>query len=141
MCATISCTLADHFVNANFAHKSLCLDVIPFVLLKHTDQSISTVLGKSLQQWGLHEKVHAVVIDNTANMAYFLSLNHIPCTAHIIANACCAKARRIVGHFRHLVSAPKLLKNFQESNTSLSIAWFRLNQHNETAHTSYRITC
>lgn len=125
-------SLTTHFVDANYEHKSLCLDVIPFSLPTHTAQSIATVLNESLQLWGIHDKIHAVVTDNAANMVGAISLanlNHISCTAHTlqlviketflgqksIADAC-AKARRIVGHFRHSISASKLLKNYQETN-------------------------
>lgn len=125
-------SLTAHFISDNFEVVTLCLEVTPFCLPSHTAVNIAEFLQKTITHWNVDEKVHTFVRDNAVNLVKGLihtGFQHIPCTAHTLQlvikdsllnqkpiSDACAKARRIVGHFKHSIQATKLLKDFQEKN-------------------------
>ena len=90
------------------------------------------MISTCMEEWGILNKVAAIVTDNGANMVKavrdFLFLEHHPCAAHTL-NLCVSdalkkvvvlretieKSRKIVGFFKHSVVAADNLEKYQLS--------------------------
>ncbi|KAJ8884277.1 hypothetical protein PR048_016134 [Dryococelus australis] len=61
-------SLTVHYINKDFEHESVCLEVAPFTGTMHTSANINKVLKHDLlHKWNIENKVNLVVCDNTAN--------------------------------------------------------------------------
>lgn len=125
-------SLTCHFISPDFEKISVCVEVVPFSYTGHTGQNICDFITQYLGDWGITSKVHLIVRDNAANMVRACELLQIPsvgCAAHTLqlvikesllnhknVSDVCSKVRRVVGHFRHSISANKRLTEFQEAN-------------------------
>lgn len=126
-------SLTAHFVDTEWVRKELCLEVVPFMHTHHTATNLSTFILEVIGQWGIStESIHCIVSDNARNLVAatdLMNVKRIPCTAHTMqlvlnnalfnlrpVNDMCARARRVVGHFKHSLVANKKLTQFQEAN-------------------------
>uniref|UniRef100_A0A672ST01 HAT C-terminal dimerisation domain-containing protein n=1 Tax=Sinocyclocheilus grahami TaxID=75366 RepID=A0A672ST01_SINGR len=121
---TVSC----HFIN-NWQMQEFMLETCHFSA-QHTDDNISAELKRIAEEWGITEKVLAVVTDNGANMVsavHKAGWKHYPCFAHtlnlVVKDAIKAspeifhlleKCRSIVSFFHHSTKATEKLKQIQK---------------------------
>ena len=96
----------------------------------HTGPDFAAMICDCLQAWGIYNKLHVVVRDNGSNFVAGLrdaSIPNLPCLAHtlqlVIKDGCLtqpcvtaltAKARKLVGHYKHSNIACKTLERIQE---------------------------
>ncbi|KAL0808554.1 hypothetical protein ABMA28_012999 [Loxostege sticticalis] len=123
-------SLIAHGINANFEYKNYCLEVIPFDGAQHSGINISSNLNTAFQDWGIQDRVRAVVTDNAPNMRLAIrdiqktyDVLPVKCLAHSLqliikaslfkddmVNEMITKARSVIGHFSHSTSSSKILK-------------------------------
>ncbi|XP_063218417.1 zinc finger BED domain-containing protein 4-like [Bacillus rossius redtenbacheri] len=124
-------SLTLHYMDTCFNLQHVCLEVIPFSEISHTAEHICDFITKTLEEWGLREKVFAIVSDNARNVQAGLEMSqfqHTSCFAHsiqlvlkngffsnkVITNLA-AICRRIVVNFKHSSKANKILRKCQET--------------------------
>lgn len=112
---------------------------------QHTADNISSALKQITEEWGITEKVVAVVTDNGANMVaavHKAGWRHFPCFAHtlnlVVKDSVKAvpevvqvleKCRAIVSFFHHSTKATEKLKDIQQQ---LKVAEHKLIQSVDT---------
>ena len=122
-------SLTCHYVTEEFTQKQLCLHAAPFND-RHTGEHIGNMMNKCLEEWDVSGKVHVIVRDNGSNFVAGLrdaGLPSIPCLAHtlqlVVKDGCLAqpavveltaKARKLVGHYKHSNVALQSLLRMQE---------------------------
>ncbi len=122
-------SLTAHYITPDFEHQQVCLHAAPFND-RHTGEHIVAMLTKCLENWNLAEKLHVVVRDNGSNFVAGLrdgEIPNIPCLAHtlqlVVKDGCLgqpaitdltAKARKLVGHYKHSNIALQSLLKIQE---------------------------
>lgn len=77
-------TVTAHCIDEEWEIQASTLDTVN-VVEDHTGDNISNVLTQIVEDWGINNKIHAVVGDNAANMVKAVRTNmwkHIPCYAH-----------------------------------------------------------
>ena len=121
--ANVDCmSLTAYLLTKDMKQIHICFDVVPFPFESHTADNLVKFMNKSLERWGLLEKLNVVVrdIDSALEVGKF---SNIPCLAHtlqlVVKDGCLdnerislltATCRRIVGHFKHSVRSYKLLR-------------------------------
>lgn len=110
--------------------KAYTLDTVN-VVEDHTGDKISNVLTQIVEDWGINNKIHAVVTDNAPNMVKAVRTKmwkHIPCYAHslnlvvkdsmksdqslmLVIEKCSA----VVSFFHHSSKATEMLKKQQDA--------------------------
>ncbi len=121
---TVSC----HFIN-NWQMQEFVLETGHFSA-QHTADNISAELKRIAEEWGITQKVLAVVTDNGANMVsavHKAGWKHYPCFAHtlnlVVKDAIktspeifhlLEKCRSIVSFFHHSTKASEKLKQIQK---------------------------
>ncbi|KAL0818844.1 hypothetical protein ABMA28_008164 [Loxostege sticticalis] len=128
-------SLTAHGINANFEYKNYCLEVMPFDGAQHSGINISSNLNTAFQDWGIQDRVRAVVTDNAPNMSLAIreiqktyDVLPVKCLAHSLqliikaslfkddmVNEMITKARSVIGHFSHSTSSSKILKEMQDA--------------------------
>ena len=95
----------------------------------HTAETIADELKAATDEWGITQKIVAVVTDNAANIVAAIRLNgwkHVPCFAHIlnlivqdalkddpVLSDISKKCRDIVTYFHHSCKAAERLREIQ----------------------------
>ena len=79
-------TITSHFISNEWA---LVSNVLQTRALheSHTGSNIANLLKEAMNEWGLEDKVPAIVTDNAANMLLAVSLIeclHVGCFAHVL---------------------------------------------------------
>ena len=108
-------SLTCHCIAPDFTLQQVCLHAAPFN--DHTGERIGSMITKCLDSWNLSDKIHVVVRDNGSNFVAGLRDAAIPsfgCLAHtlqlVVKDSCLAqpvvvdltaKARKLVGHYKH----------------------------------------
>lgn len=117
-----------HFVSNDWKLHSMLLDCSRFVGA-HTNNEIRDSIYQICRRWNLHDKVHAIVTDNAANIKLAvkrLGWAHLPCLAHtlnlVVKDAIKlqmepirAKVKAIVEYFHRSTSGADLFKAQQKS--------------------------
>ena len=104
--------------------------MIPFEEVRHTGENIANSLKKTLETWGLMDKIVAVIHDNGRNVVSAMTLGkfpHLPCVAHTLQlvlkeglfsskniENLIALCRQLVGSFKHSSKSTKILKAAQK---------------------------
>ena len=118
-------SLTAHWITDSFVRKSAVLQVLPLEE-SHTGQNLAEKYLEMLADWEIRlDQVHLVLRDNAANMAKAMrdaSLPSTGCFAHTlqlvvrdgvlsqrVVTETLAVCRKIVGHFKLLLSVEKLL--------------------------------
>ncbi|XP_077096440.1 E3 SUMO-protein ligase ZBED1-like [Siphateles boraxobius] len=120
---TVTCHFIDNWQMENFVLETCHFSV------QHTADNISAELKRIAEEWGITQKVLAVVTDNGANMVaavHKAGWMHYPCFAHtlnlVVKDAIKAspetvhlleKCRSIVSFFHHSTKATEKLKQIQ----------------------------
>ena len=121
-------TLTSHFISNEWA---LVSNVLQTRALheSHTGSNIANLLKEAMNEWGLEDKVPAIVTDNAANMLLAVSLIeclHVGCFAHVLNLASQAalkipavsrllgRVRRISAYFHRSSLASHTLKRKQK---------------------------
>lgn len=118
-----------HFIDDVFEQQDLILEVIPFNDISHSAQKIQKFFESVVEEWGLNNKIVAVIHDSAANMIAAMNLTefeHMPCFAHQLQtlihhsvlsdqslSKVIANCKRIVKHFKHSTKGTKTLKECQ----------------------------
>lgn len=79
-------TVTGHFIDKDWQMQACNLETT-HVDVKHTADNISELLTKLSENWGISNKIHAVVTDNGANMVSAVkkcNWKHIPCFSHTL---------------------------------------------------------
>ena len=79
-------TNRHNFIDKNWQMQSCNLATIN-VAVQHTADNIAELLTKITDEWGITNKIHAVVTDNGANMVSAVRKTcwkHIPCFSHTL---------------------------------------------------------
>ncbi|CAL9706231.1 unnamed protein product [Knipowitschia caucasica] len=121
-------TVTCHFVH-NWQMVEYVLEASPFTE-KHTAANISSALKRITDDWGIRQKVIAVITDNGANVVAAVNMagwTHYPCFAHtlnlVVKDAIKAvpeivnlvkKCSNIVGYFHHSSKATEKLVEIQK---------------------------
>lgn len=121
-------TVTGHFVHTNKRFNLvLCTKQI---LEQHTGRNIAAILSDVFHEWGINEKIVAIVTDNGSNIKNavreHLKKEHLSCVAHtlnlIVKESLndnrdlldiIKKCRNIVMHFKHSVFAADKLRQVQ----------------------------
>lgn len=77
-------TVTAHCIDEEWEIQAYTLDTVN-VVEDHTGDNISNVLTQIVEDWGINNKIHAVVADIAPNMVKAVRTNmwkHIPCYAH-----------------------------------------------------------
>ena len=122
-------SLTCHCITADFSRQQVCLHAAPFND-HHTAEHIAAMINKCFHTWSVTSKVHVVVRDNGNNFVAGLrdaGIPNIPCLAHtlqlVVKDGCLAqpavvdltaKARKLVGHYKHSNIALQSLLKIQE---------------------------
>ena len=123
-------SLTCHYITGDLSqHQQVCLHAAPFND-HHTGEHIAAMINKCFHSWNITSKVHVVVRDNGSNFVAGLrdaGIPNIPCLAHtlqlVVKDGCLAqpavvdltaKARKLVGHYKHSNIALQLLLKIQE---------------------------
>ena len=122
-------SLTCHYITEDFTQQQVCLHAAPFND-HHTGEHIGAMINKCLQCWSLADKIHVIVRDNGSNFVAGLrdaGIPNIPCLAHtlqlVVKDGCLAqpavvdltaKARKLVGHYKHSNVALQSLLKIQE---------------------------
>ena len=122
-------SLTCHYIAEDFTQQQVCLHAAPFND-HHTGEHIGAMTNKCLQCWSLADKIHVIVRDNGSNFVAGLrdaDIPNIPCLAHtlqlVVKDGCLtqpavvdltAKARKLVGHYKHSNVALQSLLKIQE---------------------------
>ena len=122
-------SLTCHYITADFSRQQVCLHAAPFND-HHTGEHIAAMINKYFHSWSVTSKVHVVVRDNESNFVAGLrdaGIPNIPCLAHtlqlVVKDGCLAqpavvdltaKARKLVGHYKHSNIALQSLLKIQE---------------------------
>ena len=109
-------SLTCHYIAPDFTQQQVCLHAVPFND-HHTGELIGSMITRCLESWNLSDKLHVVVRDNGSNFVAGLRDAAIPsfgCLAHtlqlVVKDGCLAqpvvidltaKARKLVGHYKH----------------------------------------
>nr|CAD7264833.1 unnamed protein product [Timema shepardi] len=97
------------------------------------NRTLQSFFNDTIKGWGISKsQIHSIVSDNVQNITLALQqaeVNHVPCTAHTLqlvvhhallnqrgVNDMCARARRVVSHFKHSLIANKKMNEFQTAN-------------------------
>jgi len=120
-------TVTCHFID-NWQMQDFVLETCHFSV-QHTADNISAELKRIAEEWGITQKVLAVVTDNGANMVaavHKAGWRHYPCFAHtlnlVVKDAIkespetvhlLEKCRSIVSFFHHSTKATEKLKQIQ----------------------------
>ena len=121
--------ITAHFLDSQMILRSRVLETRR-ITASTTAENISSELKSVMSCWNIEEKVHAVVIDNVANMKAairILGKNHVPCFAHTL-NLCVetaidrieqltavrVKIRNIVSFFHRSVKATNSFESEQK---------------------------
>ncbi|CAH0560579.1 unnamed protein product [Brassicogethes aeneus] len=78
--------LTVHFINENCELRTFLLDCFKYNE-RHTAENLAAETKRVLIEWGVYEKIVALVTDNAANMSATARLGgwkHLPCFAHSI---------------------------------------------------------
>ncbi|XP_003242294.2 zinc finger BED domain-containing protein 4-like, partial [Acyrthosiphon pisum] len=127
---SLTCHFIDNSDN-NFIRENILLEVIPFKPMYHLGEDIYTFTIETLEKWGIKEKqIHVFLRDNAPNMVKAFSNRDFfsfGCFSHSLQlvitdvlwkqknhEELLKKVRQIVGHFKHSISANKLLNNYQK---------------------------
>ncbi len=121
-------TLSGHFIDKDWQMQSCNLATI-HVAVQHTADNISEILTKITDEWGITNKVHAVITDSGANMVSAVRKTcwkHIPCFSHTLnlivkdsikadtsLESILEKCSAIVRFFHHSTRATDKLKELQ----------------------------
>ena len=121
--------LMCHYITKDFTQMQVCLHVAPFND-HHTGEHIANMMNTCLESWDLSSEIHVIVRDNGSNFVAGLrdaDLLSIPCLAHtlhlVVKDGCqvqpavvelTAKARKLVGHYKHSNVALQCLLRFQK---------------------------
>ena len=122
-------SLMCHYITKDFNQMQVCLHAAPFND-HHTGEHIANMMNKCLEPWDLSSKIYVIVRDKESNFVAGLrdaDLSSIPCLAHtlqlVVKDGCqiqpavvelTAKARKLVGHYKHSNVALQCLLRFQE---------------------------
>lgn len=147
-----------HFVTQNWQLKSMLLDCCRFEGT-HTGEHIRSGISNICQEWGIEDKVQAIVTDNARNMLCavdLLAFSHWPCFAHtlnlIVKDAVetvqdlRSKVKTIVKYFNKSTTAADIFKKIQLGNTAaesgagtpvvLDVVAVATNPHHDTSNTT-----
>ncbi|GFR84459.1 zinc finger BED domain-containing protein 4 [Elysia marginata] len=121
-------TVTAHFVSNDWKLHSVVLATVRMTE-SHTAVNIKDELEAVIHDWGLQEKVFAIVTDNASNMVAavnLLKVRHVPCYAHTLnlvvndtlkelphLSALRKKVRGIVSHFHSSVKSSEELEQAQ----------------------------
>uniref|UniRef100_A0A674MNF8 BED-type domain-containing protein n=1 Tax=Takifugu rubripes TaxID=31033 RepID=A0A674MNF8_TAKRU len=95
------------------SYLTVCSLAIIHVAVQHTADNIAELLTKITDEWGITNKIHAVVTDSGANMVSAVRKTcwkHIPCFSHTLNLIKCSA---IVRFFHHSTRATDKLKEVQ----------------------------
>ncbi|XP_064488570.1 E3 SUMO-protein ligase ZBED1-like [Ornithodoros turicata] len=114
-----------HFINSRCELKRVLLDCYRYDL-RHTAENLASELKRILAEWGIFEKVTAIVSDNAANVTAAVRLcgwRHLPCFAHSLnlvvqsgvqeMGAVHSKVKAIVQYFKRSPHAAAKLQGMQ----------------------------
>lgn len=79
-------TITSHFISTDWVLVSNILQTRA-LFENHTGNNIAKLLTEAMNEWGLNDKVPAIVTDNAANMLRAVGLTetlHIGCFAHVL---------------------------------------------------------
>lgn len=122
LCTESYIAMTCHFITSDFKMDSCLLQCNKFTE-RHTAQNLADDLQAALREWGLSDKVQAIVTDSAANISAAVKLTgytHLFCFAHIlnlvvqkaitVLEPIQTKVKSIVEYFhRSTVGAEKLL--------------------------------
>ncbi|KAJ8877088.1 hypothetical protein PR048_021540 [Dryococelus australis] len=122
-------SLTVHYLDEQFVLKHVCIEVVPFPEISHTAANLCDFITLALREWGIDNKVVAIVPDNGQNIVAGLEMSqflHVPCLAHTFQlkvkdgflnskniSVLVATCRKLVGHLKHSALACKVLKRGQ----------------------------
>ena len=79
-------TITCHYIDSSWSLHSVILTTTN-MQKDHTAETIADELKAATDEWGIIQKIVAVVTDNAANIVAAIRLNgwkHVPCFAHIL---------------------------------------------------------
>lgn len=121
-------TVTCHFIDSSWKLRSMVLST-SHLTNDHTAENIADVLQSIAEEWGIDNKVVAIVTDNASNIVAAVRLSgwkHIPCFAHTLnlvvtdslaSDSCLPdiqkKCRDIVSYFHRSCKASERLTSIQ----------------------------
>ncbi|XP_071845742.1 E3 SUMO-protein ligase ZBED1-like [Apostichopus japonicus] len=131
-------TVTAHGLDGDWVNRSYVLDTTPVVnqeggqdtVVRHTADALTTQMSRIVKEWGLENKLDAIVHDNASNVKHLgesLGVDDVACAGHTLQlcvnnglkahpqiGRLIACGKKLVAHFRKSVTATKALEVKQE---------------------------
>ena len=125
ICTDSYIAVTAHFISSDMVLQSCLLECVKYSE-RHTAENLCNDMKRVITEWGIADKVAAVVTDNAANITAAVRLSgyrHLPCLAHtlnlVVQQAVQSiaplkdKVKHIVEYFHRSTVAAEKLRSFQ----------------------------